>query len=86
MVTKTKKNRKKSKIQNVEKQNKKNGLEIWWKGTSPANLAMLCLTVSEKTGNKFYGRADGRPRDDSSSPVKSHKAELKILSHTCHLT
>ena len=48
------KNRKKSKIQNFEKQ--KNGLGIWRKGTFPPNLALICITGSEKTGFTDDGR------------------------------
>ncbi len=36
------------------------------------NLALVRLMVSGK-----MGFTDGRPRDDSSSAVKEHKAELK---------
>ncbi len=80
------KNRKKSKMQNFVKQNKnktkqnkkkKNGLEICCKGTFPPNLALICLTCSEKTGFTDERRADdgwttddGRPRHDSSSAVQ----------------
>ncbi len=73
MLMKTKKIRKKSKMQNFEKQKKKNGLQIWWKGTFPPNLALICMTGSEKTGLRTDdGRQtdDGRPRDDSSSAVQ----------------
>ncbi len=57
-------------MRNFENQ-KKNGLEIWWKGTFPQNLALMCLTGSEKTGFTDAGRTDdGRPRDDSSSAVQ----------------
>ncbi len=47
---------KKSKMQNFEKQNKKYGLEIWWKGTFPPNLALICLPGSDKTGFSDDGR------------------------------
>ncbi len=64
MLTKTKKIRKKSKMQNFKKQNK-NGLETWRKGTFPPNLVLICMTGSEKTGFTDDGR-----RDDSSSAVQ----------------
>ena len=56
---------------------KKDGLEIWWKSTFLPNLVLICLTGSEKTGF-----TDGRPRDDSSSTVQWHKAELKMTLPT----
>ncbi len=56
MLTKTKKNRKKSKILHFEKQKKKNGLEIWWIGTCPTNLALIQSVVSEKTMSTDDGR------------------------------
>ncbi len=28
----------------------KSGLEIWWKGTFPPNLALMCFMGSEKKG------------------------------------
>ena len=53
---------KKSKIQNFEKQSKtkKNGLEIWSKGTFPPNLEVICLTGSEKMGFTDDERTDRR--------------------------
>ncbi len=49
-------------MQNFEKQ--KNRLEIRRKGTFPPNLALICMTASEKTGFTDDGRrADGRPTD-----------------------
>ncbi len=57
-------------MQNFEKQ-QKNGLEIWWKGTFPPNLALICLTGSEKTGFTDDRRTDdGRTRDGSSYAVQ----------------
>ncbi len=57
MLTKTKK-----KIVKIQKskifKNGKNGLEIWWIATFPQNLALICVTVSEKT--RF---TDGRTTD-----------------------
>ncbi len=58
--------------------NKKNGLEIWWIGTCPQNLALIHSVVPEKTMSTDDGRTtdgrktddDGRPRDDSSSAVQ----------------
>ncbi len=48
-------------MQNFEKK-KKNGMEIWRKGTFPPNLALICMTGSEKTGFTDDGRTtdDGR--------------------------
>ncbi len=60
---------KKSKMENFEKQ-KKNVLEIWWKGTFPPNLALICLTGSEKTGFTDGRTDDGRPRDYSISAMQ----------------
>ncbi len=49
MLTETKKkNRKKSKLNFFLKQNI-NGLEIWWIGICPQNLALIHSVVSEKT-------------------------------------
>ncbi len=63
MLTKTKKKIViKSKMQNFEK---KNGVEIWWKGTFPPNLSLIYLT--EK---RVLRTTDGHPRDDSSSAVQ----------------
>ena len=57
-------------MQNFEKTNKKI-VWRWWKGTFPPNLALICLTDSEKTGFTDDGRTDdGRPRDDSSFAVQ----------------
>ncbi len=57
-----KKNRKKLKMQNFENE-KKN--MAWRYGE---NLALICLTGSEKLVLRIGGRTeDGRPRDDSSS-------------------
>ncbi len=47
----------------MEKKNNKRGLEIWSKGTFPPNLALICLTVSEKTGFTDDGWTDGRTTD-----------------------
>ncbi len=63
--SRTKKNRKKKTKQKL-KIKKKNGLEIWWIGTCPQNLALIHLVGSEKT----ISTDDGRPRDDSSSTVQ----------------
>ncbi len=41
-------------MQNFEKQKK--GLEIWRKGTFPPNLALICMTGSEKTDFMDDGR------------------------------
>ncbi len=61
-------------MQNFEKRKKWSGdVE---KGTFPPNLALICMTGSEKTGFTDDGRTDGRrtddgrPRDDSSSAVQ----------------
>ncbi len=65
-------------MQNFENK-KKNGLEIWRKGTFPPNLALICMIGSEKMGftdGRTDGRRtdggtdDGRPRDDSRSAVQ----------------
>ncbi len=59
-------------MRNFEKQTK-NCLEIWRKCIFPPNLALICMTGSEKTGftDRTDGRTDdGRPRDDSSSAVQ----------------
>ncbi len=61
MLTKTKK--KNVKIQNSKIfKNGKNGLEIWWIATFPQNLALICLTDSEKT----------RFTDDGRTPMPRH--------------
>ena len=67
MLMKTKK-----KIIKIQKskifKNGQNGLEIYWIATFPQNLALICLTVPEKT--RFTdGRTtdDGRPRHGISS-------------------
>ena len=61
MLTKREKNRKQ----------KKNGLEIWWKGTFLPNLALICLMGSEKTGfMDGWQMDDGRPHNGSSSAVQ----------------
>ncbi len=46
-------------------ENKKNGLEIWWIGTCPQNLALIHSVVSEKTMSPDDGRRtdDGRTTD-----------------------
>ncbi len=49
------------KNEKFEKQ-KKNGLEIWWIGTCPQNLALIHSMVSEKTVSTDDGRTDGRRR------------------------
>ena len=91
-----KKNRKKSKMQNFEKQNKtknKNGLEIWWKGPSQPNLGLICLTGSEKTGFTNNGQT---PSDDAdarvttvallcSSTKQSWKMALKLPGSKIHV-
>ncbi len=65
MLTKRKKTVKNQKCNILKNKKKKNGLEIWWKG-------------SEKIDFTDDGRADdGHLRDDSSSAVQQHKAELK---------
>ncbi len=56
MLTKTTKICKISKMQNFEKKY----LEIWRKGTFPPNLALICLTGSEKTGFTDERQTDGR--------------------------
>ena len=56
-----KKNRKNLKIENFENR-KKNGLEIWWRGSYSQNLAWIHAAVSEKL--EFTdGRMDGRTTD-----------------------
>ncbi len=60
---------------------------FWPGATFPPNLALICLTGSEKTG--FMD--DGRLRDDSSSAGQYHKAELInyisiVISHECNST
>ncbi len=67
------------KMQNFEKEGKKkNSLEIWQKGTFPPDLALICLTGSAKLYFTDRQRTvDGCPRDNSSSTVEYHKAELK---------
>ena len=50
----------------LKNKQQKNGLEIWWIGTFPQNLALIHLSVSEKTMS-MAGRGtndDGRPRYD----------------------
>ncbi len=60
---------KNQKMQNFEQH--KNDVETWWKGTFPPNLALVCLTGSDKTVFTEGGRMDdGRARDDSSSDVQ----------------
>ena len=74
-------------MQNFEK---KNDLEIWRKGTSPPNLAVICLTSSEKTGFTdgrrknfdFMRHADIQPsRDDEVMPMvsKTHAFSLYLM-------
>ncbi len=63
VMRKRKKRGKKSKFKNFEK--KIYSLGIWWIGVFSQNLALIPLTVSEKTGF-----TDGCPRDDSSSVVQ----------------
>ncbi len=59
MLTKTEK-----KIVKIQKskifKNGKIGLEIWWIATFPQNLALIRLTVSEKT---YFTDDDGRTTD-----------------------
>ncbi len=62
-------NEKKSlKLKNLKflKRKKKKSLEIWWIATFPKHLALIRLTVSEKT--RFTdGWMDGHPRHSISS-------------------
>ncbi len=64
----------KRKCKILKNKQKKNGLEIWW--NFPPNLALICLTGSDKL---VLWTTDGRQRDDSSSAMQLHKAELKII-------
>ncbi len=72
-VKENERNRKESKMQNFEKQKKKNGLEIGWKGTFPPNSALICLTGSEKTGFTDDGRTDDGQRTPTWQNFKSPK-------------
>ena len=65
MLTKTKQNRKNLKIENSEKR-KKNGLEIWWRGSYPENLVCIHAAVSEKPEFADDGRTDDGRHDSSS--------------------
>ncbi len=68
MLTETKKIHKNVKIENFEK--RKNGLEIWWKGSYPQNLASILAAVSETLEFTDHGQTDGgRLRHNSSSAV-----------------
>ncbi len=69
MVTKKPKKKKKKKkkckkIKFEKTTTKGKCLEIWWTDSVSQNLALIRLTVSEKTSD------DGRPRDDSSSAMQ----------------
>ncbi len=76
MLLKSKNIRKKSKMQNFEK--KKWSGDMVKRYLFHQNLALICLTGSEKTGFTDDGRTDdGRLSDDSSSAVQWHKAVLK---------
>ncbi len=62
---KRKKKRNRTKIKNASfRKTKKNDLEIWWKGAFSPNLALICLTGSEKTGFTDGRRTDGRTTDN----------------------
>ncbi len=68
-------------MQNFEKE------RVWIQGEKVlANLALIYMTGSEKTGFTDDGRStdgrtdDERPRDDISSAVQQHKAELKTYN------
>ena len=75
-VVQTKKIRKKPKMQNFEKQ-KKNGLEILWKGTFPPNLALICMTGSDVTDFTFSGFTDGRT-DDAATRLRLSSHDLAV--------
>ncbi len=69
MLMKMKKIHKNLKIENFEK--RKYGLEIWWRGSYPQNLAWIHQAVSEKREFTDDERTDDRRlRHDSSSADK----------------
>ena len=68
MLTTRKKNHKNLKIKNFEK--RKNGLEIYWMGSFPQNLAWFHAAVFEKPELTDGWTDDGRLRHDSSSADK----------------
>ncbi len=79
MLTKTKQI---VKIQNPKFENGKTGLEIWWIGTFPQSLALICLTVSEKMRFTDDGRTDDRATA-LALLTQSSRAKNSVFIYSC---